>query len=791
MMVDGVTQPEAKTLDDLEWHRIVRAVAERCVGPSTRREDLPIAATREGMERVQGETREARRLLESGEPLPLDGLRDVRAHLARLARQGALDGPALNDIRATLGAARSLRRFLGRRKEVAPLLASSCATDPTLDHLEDELSASLEPDGSISDRASPEVRRLRTEVANLRARMVGKLEEMVHRHADILSDRFFTIREGRYVLPLRTDAHEKIQGIVHGTSASGATVFVEPRQLIPQGNRLKMAQGELEREETRILALLSDLVRERVPELEAAADALDRADLRAASAKFGRDFRCTMVELADGPSLKLVAARHPILLLEGVDVVPNDLEIEGGKSLVISGPNAGGKTVSLKMLGLAALMVRAGLPLPCAEGSRCGFFAPVLTDVGDEQSIEKNLSSFSAHVVHLAHVLREAHRGALVVLDELAGSTDPHEGAALACAILERLTAQGAAVAVTTHYEPLKALAIADPRFRNASVGFDVAKMEPTFKLTLDLPGSSSALVVAERFGIPREVLDAARRVVPEQTRTFEDLVRRLEEKRRELDDEKSRLDDELSRATSARVEVERERERLRSRERGALSEEGERVLVDLRRARDEIERARKRIRDATTEAELREARRQAEEAAKVLSEASLRAAPSGPKVEEAVDPNALKPGDRVWVPRLRSEAEVIEAPARGKIRVAAGPMKLWVEADEISKAEARPTPAPVAPTSTRGPKLVVQTSDNTIDVRGMRVDEALAAMETFLDRLYGASEPVGFVLHGIGSGALRDALRTRLSEAAAYVREARPGTPEEGGDRITVVHLR
>ncbi len=785
-----------KTLHDLEWQRIAAAVAARCVGPRARRAELPLATTFEGVRVGLGETSEATALLAADEPLPLDGVREVRTHLLRLERHGALDGPALNDIRSTLGAARVLRRFLGQRKDRAPLLLRACALDPTLDRLEDEIGGAVDADGTVADSASSDLRKLRAEVAHVRGRVTRRLEELVVRHAALLSDRFFTIREGRYVLPVRRDAHERFPGIVHGTSASGATVFVEPRALVAAGNRLKMAQAEMEREEARILGLVSDLVRERLAEVGAAADAIDHADLRSACARFGRDLGARVVELLDVPRAHLHAARHPILLLDAVAVVPNDLELESGHALVVSGPNAGGKTVALKMLGLAALMVQAGVPVPCAEGSACGFFGAVLTDVGDDQSISKNLSTFSAHVTNLARILDEATDDALVLLDELAGGTDPQEGAALACAVVDALCRKGAALAVTTHYEPLKALGARDERLRNASVGFDVTRMAPTFELRLDVPGASSALAVASRFGIPEEVIATARRVLPEQARTFDELVRRLEDQRRSLEIARAGLDEEREQARRAREAAEAELEALRRRDQEQLGREAKRLVDAVRRAREDVRRVRQALRRGADEEAAREARAVIDEAARTAGEAEVAARPATSSGAERprVDAADLAVGDRVWVARLRTEAEVIAAPDRGRVRVAAGPMKLWVEVEGLRRAEAaleaRAAPAASAALPARPAAAPVRSMDNTLDVRGMRVEEAIAMTESFLDRLYGAAEPVAYVVHGVGTGALRDAIRERLRQGSTYVRELRPGTAEEGGDRLTVVYL-
>ncbi|HJL17727.1 MAG TPA: Smr/MutS family protein [Sandaracinaceae bacterium LLY-WYZ-13_1] len=792
-----------KARHDLEWDRVVEAVAARCTGPLAERlEALPIADSHGEARVALDEAREAFRLNELGAPLPLEGIREIRRSLDRVAREGALEGSELRDVASTLGAARALRRFLSRNRDEAPALHAACSTDPTLDDLQEELLGAVEPDGTLSDSASPDLGRLRTEVANLRARIVGRLEQMLVKHADVVQDRFHTLREGRYVLPIRTDAHEKIPGIVHGTSSSGATVFVEPRAIVNQGNRLKMAQGQLEREESRILGILAGRLRDRLSEVRAVVEALDRADLRHAAARLAKDLNGVIPELEPEPTLALVDARHPLLVLDGLDVVPNDLSLASGRALVLSGPNAGGKTVALKVLGLAALMARAGLPLPAAEGSRAGFLSPILTDVGDEQSIQKNLSTFSAHVTNLVSVLKNAGPKALVLLDEIATGTDPHEGAALACALVDALCARGAAVGVTTHYERLKAMAVEDERLTNASVGFDVEHMEPTFRVRLDVPGSSSALAVARRFGMPDDVLARAESLLPEESRAFDALIRGLEERATALEKEREA-------ATAARRDAERLREeaaealeKAKRRDKSKLTEEGQELLSQLRQARAELKDARKALRtsEARDESALQAVREQiAEVSGKVDPESELGQAVRQPAAAPTdrgrpVEADQLEIGQDVYVPRLRAEVTVVEPPSKGRVRVAAGPVKLWVRVDEVRRLDEAPAEAPPpapapepAPASIRPPG-----GENTLDVRGMRVDDALSMTESFLDRMFGASEAVAYVLHGVGSGALRDAIRSHLgAHAQQYVRRTRPGTTEEGGERMTVVYLR
>lgn len=785
-----------KASDHLEWPRLVAAVLARCHGDATRRLGLSFASDRADAERLLAETRETCALLARGERFPLQDLRDIEPHLARLERQGALKAAGLHDVLCTLETARRLRAFLGSERSAAPRLFTACSTDPSLDALEDDLRAALESDGTLSDRASAELKALRTEIANLRERIVGRLQQLIERHDDVLSDRYYTLRDGRYVLPVRRDAHERVQGIVHGISQSGASVFVEPRAVLAHGNRLKMAESALEREEERVLAALSSHAAEYLPSLRAAADAICRMDLRLASATLGRDFGGSVPELCAQSEIDLDAARHPLLALDGVDAVPNRIVLRAGQGLVISGPNASGKTVLLKTLGLAALMARHGLPIAADEGSRIGYFERVLTDVGDEQSTAKNLSTFSAHVTNLKSVLEAADEHALVLLDELATGTDPHEGAALACAIVDALCNARATLVVTTHYEPLKAFSLRDPRLRSASVGFDVERMEPNFSLTLDVPGVSSALLVAKRFGLPQQVLDFAERVLPEQARDFERLVRELAQQTTALRDSQAEVQRELARLKALRSEESERLERLRKQGDAQIAREVERLQHEVRTARTELGRIRALLKSETlTRPDWANAERSvAAIAARVALGGDLAQVSRSPAVaaRPALEtPDApLQPGMRVHVARLRADAVVIEGASKGRVRVAVGPLKLWVDRSDLSLAApeaalpiAATSPAPSAAPAERG-------HDNTVNVRGMRVDDALTLIETFIDRLYTTESRVGYVLHGHGTGALRDAVRKHLKVALPHIRDSRPADASEGGDAVTVFYL-
>lgn len=801
-----------KTRSDLEWDAILSALADRCDSPLGRglARALPFASTREQARAWLGQSAEAFKLHRDGSPLRVGEIDEVDEAIERVRVGGVLAPVELRALSQMLGAAKGLRRLLTARRAEAPGLFEGCATDPTLDPVADEIARSFSPDGTLADHASPRLRELRGEWSAARQRMLSRMDDLMSRYADVLQDRFVTEREGRWVLPVRCDAHERFPGIVHATSSSGATLFVEPRAVVGMGNRLKVLEADVRREEEAVYARLTARLADVLPSVEAAAQALALADVRAATAKLAADIGLVFPGTVDEPRVDLRAARHPLLALDALktragagtdgpatEVVPSDLAIAGGRAIVVSGPNAGGKTVALKTIGLAALMVRAGLPVACDEGSTVGLFDVVLTDVGDDQSLQKNLSTFSAHVNNLAAVLRETTLGALVLLDELAGGTDPREGEALAAGVLDSLCARGGAVAVTTHYEGLKALAAVDPRFDNASVGFDLATMTPTFRLAMGVPGSSSALAVARRFGMPRAVIERAERFLTREDHSFETVVKKLDDERAALELARAAAEQREAEARQATARLEAEIEQAKTRQKRILSEEASALMDRLRRAREDLRAAHVRLRAKKLDAQA------VREAERTLERLAGEVAVGGPleglvsKVEdapgEAVRPADLRKGEKVWVLRLRAEAEVVDVLGDGGVRIAAGPLKLTVPSTEL-RALPAPEAALVRPPSRWTPRPAsdvapIQSRDNTCDLRGLRIDDGVAMATTFLDRALGAGQDVVFLLHGHGTGALREALRRELARSP-YVARSRGGVDDEGGDAVTVVWL-
>lgn len=790
--------------DDLEWPRLLEALAERCTSAGGARlaRELTFAATAVERARVESLHREACDLLRRGAPLPVGDVPDVAGALERLRAGSILDAAELRAFGRLLADARVLRRFLAAHANGAAALLHAYGTDPTLDRVADALADAFDPDGTLSDRASPRLAQLRGDYRASRERLVNRLQDAIAKHASIVQDAFVTEREGRFVVPIRSDAHERFQGIVHGTSSSGSTLFVEPRAVVPLGNRLKVLEGEVEAEVQAVLAGLTERLGDVLPSVVGAVRALAEADLRGAVARLSADLSLEFPRVVDDARLELKRARHPLLLLRQRAVVPSDLAIRGGQALVVSGPNAGGKTVALKTMGLALLLVRAGLPIAADPESEVGLFDRVLTDVGDAQSLASDLSTFSAHVKNLVAILDASDDRTLVLLDEVAGGTDPKEGEALAAGLLDSLCLRGAAVVVTTHYEGLKALALGDARFTNASVGFDFTTMTPTFRVAIGVPGRSSALAVARRFGMPGVVIERAERFLSTEEVAFEVLVEKLQRERAAVDMARDALEEKLAAVEREREELRRAIDEAKARDRAALERELDEFRQRLRSAKEELRHGRERAKQKGPEAQ--------REAESVLEKLSREVAIGGaldrlPEQREraeaaASEPPRLQKGARVYVARLRADAEVLEVLAGGQVRVAAGALKLVVDARELGPARStREDLAPSKPLGKgskggpRGPvasgRVYVRTSETTCDLRGMRTDDALTFAASFVDRLMQRGDDAGFLLHGHGTGALKEALRRELSRAQ-HVRLVRPADQDEGGDAFTVVVL-
>lgn len=800
-----------KTLEDLGWPTLVDHWVKRCAtarGEAHVRGLVLFDDAERARERV-AEISEARALAARDARLPLGGISDVTPAIDRVRKAAALDAGELVAVATTGQALGRLRTHLREHAAVAPRLAARGAELGDLGHVYHPILEAFDPDGKLVDHASDALGPLRRALASIRATLEQRMGALLtdERFAPYLQDVFYTQREDRYVLPVRTDGKGFVRGIVHGTSQSGQTLFIEPEEIVDLNNRAKLAEAEVQDEERRILAKFSGWVAEEADAFAAGAVIAEILDVIAAAAIIADDTVSAAPIIDDAPRIGLLHARHPLMLLAERRCVANDITVAAGVTLLVSGPNAGGKTVALKTVGLAALMARAGLHLTAESGSVIGWFTDVRTDIGDAQSLEDDLSTFSGHMLNLRDLLASAGPGSLVLIDEIAVGTEPEQGAALAQAVLEALAARGAMGLITTHYERLKALGATDPRFANASVGFDLGKLEPTFKLHLGSPGSSGALALAQRMGIAADVVERARDLMGPQVVKVEELLASVADQQRRIEEERAALLAELeameAERHAARAEREVNRARLDKQTRVAHGE----AMAELKAARREIEEVRRQLRAKAelTLDDVRAATRQlAEPGAQVARHEPKRQLPPGTPATA----DKLVPGAAVIVPRL-GRAEVVQLQG-DKVEVRVGAMRAIApitevlmdshrsrRAEEIRRARdeaARPVdaapPVVLVDGVPAGGRANARSAETTLDVRGHRADEAIAQLDRFIDESILAGRDALFVVHGHGTGALRTAIRQHLARHAG-IDKHRAGEQGEGGDGVTVAFLK
>jgi DNA mismatch repair protein MutS2 len=791
-----------ESLRELGWSHILEALAVRCRLPAGRRAALALpfladaAAVGESLERVE----EARRLSEAGSSLPLSGVGDVEGHLERVGKGGVLEPLALRECASLVRAAARTRTVLKAQAAELPrlyLLAEPITADP---RLADRIERAIEPSGAISDQASPALAEARERSRGLHRALktqVGLLLDdlEMQRH---LRDRYFTIRNDRYVLPVLASARNQVPGIVHNASQSGQTLFVEPDSMVELGNELSIANAVAAEEEQRILRELSEALSAGSGALFADLRALATLDLVEAEALLASDLDAHSPQV--GPAaggFELLSLRHPILVLQKKKVVASHVRLEPpSRALIVSGPNGGGKTVAITAVGVSALLLRAGLPVPAAAGSRLPFYLEVNAAVDERGDMAKDLSTFTAHLASVKDMLEGAVPGSLVLVDEIAADTDPREGAALAAAVLESLVAKGATVLVTTHLDELKALALLDPRYANARVGFDAERLVPTYQVHLGTPGSSSAIEVAARVGLPAQVVERARAARTGQGGALGDALRALDAERAALAASRRAAEEASARARAAEERARAAEESARRSEREAAARMGAALAEELEAARDQVSELLSTLQAAPSLKKAAEARRTLDAWHATVAHATQATKAKAEAGPEALPGGEVLPGVRVRILSLGQEGEVVEVDGKDAL-VRAGSLKVRRPVDDLLPLKGKARDAGLA--RTRSEKLAqadaarpdaVFTAERRLDVRGLRVEELLREVERFLDRLYAGGEPSAVILHGHGTGALKQALRDHLS-ASPYVGTFRPGDRHEGGDAVTVVTLR
>ena len=776
---------------------------------------LEPAWDRDEVLRRQRETAEARSFLDGGGDLDLADAADIRPIVERTARDGLVGGADLRQVHDTLRAVRLARTAILRSRRDLGLLATLAQRLPDLESLERELGRAIGRDGAVEDNASPALREARSQAGIAYGRLVQTLDRILRSSLGrrVLQESLMTERNGRMVLPVRVEQRSHFPGLVHDASASGATLFMEPLATVSLGNRWQEMKIAAAREEERVLRRLSASVGAEAAAIAAALDTMARLDAAVARARYARELGATAPAVADEdtPYLRLVEARHP--LLTG-SVVPVSLELgrqapngPGWTAMLISGPNAGGKTVALKTTGLLSLMHQAGLQVPAAPGTVLPVWDGVYADIGDQQSIELSLSTFSSHVTAVRAILASASPHSLVLLDELGTSTDPEEGSALAKALLLHFVARGIPLVATTHQREVAALAQEAPGALNASVELDPKTLAPTYRLTLGLPGRSYALAIAARLGLGPEVVEKARSLLAPGHRRLEGLLIELQEERHEAARMRHEAQELRDRAAQQQAEVETRLEDLRAEEDREVSDARLGLQAQARALQDRLRAAERALRAVTAVPAMPRTPQRAQdlrEAAATVREVQreLRSEVWQPAPVRAQWLSALAVGDPVRVRGFSGPAEVIASPdASGTVEVAVGDFRLRVPQEqlELPSEPAAPAtePAPRGrwgrPADAHTPAAGEQARPAPLpavdlDLRGHRVEEALEKLEAFLDRAVLDGHSHVRLIHGEGTGALRRALRERLDRHTLVLSW---GT-EEGrrGDGTTVVDL-
>ena len=764
-----------KILERLAAYAAFSAGAEkaRCLAPAT---DLL-----EVQERL-ATTTEARTLLSARPQTSLGGARDVRPQVETARRGGVLSPAELLDVRGTLVAARTLQRTLTRLHHQFPRLAAIAGRIGHCPELVERIGHCLDERGEVRDEASKELARIRRELRIAHDRLLDRLQRIISspENTAYLQEPIITLRQGRYVIPLKADFKGRIRGIVHDRSGSGATLFIEPLAVVELNNAWRELQIQEEQEVHRILSDLSAQVAACGEEIERTVDALAELDLAFAKAQYAESLETTEPEVGEGRPIQLLQARHP--LLDPETVVPIDVVLdEETHVLVITGPNTGGKTVTLKTVGLLALMAQSGLHIPVAPGSGLPIFDAVYADIGDEQSIEQSLSTFSSHLTNILSFIDRADERSLVLLDELGAGTDPAEGSALARALLETFRQRGATTLVATHYPELKAYAQLTPGVKNASVEFDPETLRPTYHLTIGLPGRSNALAIARRLGLDEEIVRRAESLISREDRQTEGLLADIHRLRLQAARERDA-------AHQARLEAERLAEELRERlarieeERAAILEEArQEAAAELEQLREEVRALRRRLQAAgaslKTVAEIEEELEELEEEAAPPVEAE-------PLPSLTPPPPPPPPRDPLWVEPLRAEGRVLSLEGE-EAEVQVGPVRVRVPLARLALRTAAEEPA----TEPAGLTYQVPTPEVRLDLRGCTVEEALERLDRYLDEASLADLPWVQIVHGKGTGALRRAVRDFL-RTHPLVASYRSGEEGEGGDGVTVATL-
>jgi DNA mismatch repair protein MutS2 len=796
---------DIKSTETLELPTVLERLADHAVFSASKglARSIEPSIDLDEVQRWQRETTEARLLLSLNPTLSVGGVHDVRSQVEAAKRNAVLEPVQLLDIKSTMVGARNIKRLLESSQDEVPLLAAYAQQLELIPGLVDSISKVLDERGSVQDNASDKLASIRRDLRVVQDRLTSKLQRLVSDPdvVHMLQEPIITQRDGRFVIPLRSEFKGRIQSVIHDRSSSGATLFIEPLSIVDLNNEVRELELAERDEVRRILAELSNFVGQHAFEIEGTVEALAALDLAFAKARYAETLHAhepivhswptKSIRDRTGSAIHLIHARHP--LLKPDQVVPIDLRLDDGVfALVITGPNTGGKTVALKTAGLMALMAQCGLHLPVESGSMIAVFNGIYADIGDEQSIEQSLSTFSSHISKIIQILEEAGPQFLVLLDELGAGTDPQEGSALARALLSEFLERRSITLIATHYPELKAYAHVTEGVCNASVEFDLESLQPTYHLTIGLPGRSNALAIAERLGLGKDIVERARQLIAPQDLKVESLLDEIHRQRDAVSEALAEAEEVRQEVKELRGELEGRLSEVESERRAILQEAQHEAEAELEALREEMSGIRRRLAAAAQPLVVLEAiEEEVEDLEEEVSQPITLAAFS-----EDVDQRAFQLGDRVRVGTIEVDGVITDLD-QNKAEVQIGQLRVRAALEELSLLES--SNLPKMPTTSKSPKTRHPTKGVEphlqavppleLDLRGFTVEEALTELERRLDAAFLAGMPFIRVIHGKGTGRLRQAVRQALKDAP-YVKSFQTGHPGEGGDGVTVVKI-
>ncbi len=787
-----------KSLNTLEFPRVLSILAEHAVSDSAKELALalsPLESVGEVSAALE-KTSDARRLIGIKGAPEFSGVKSVRESLKRADMGGSLNPGELLRISALLRCARSAQNYLDEDRRERTSLDSMFAGLSVNKYLEDKITNAIISAEEIADGASSELLSIRRKMRRSGEKIREVLSDIISspKHAKHLQEAIITQRSGRYVVPVKSEHKGDVKGLVHDISATGATVFIEPIQVVELNNSLRELESEEKKEIERILAELSSDVSEFSECIESNFEILSRLDLIFAMGKLSYTQNAVAPEVNDCGEVFLKNARHP--LLDKKKTVPITISLgRDFDTLVITGPNTGGKTVSLKTVGLLTLMAECGMHIPCDFGSSISVFSRIYADIGDEQSIEQSLSTFSSHMKNIVEIISGADDKSLVLFDELGAGTDPVEGAAIAVSIIEYVKALGAKTIATTHYAELKSFALVTNRVENASCEFDVTTLKPTYRLLIGIPGKSNAFAISERLGLPKHIIEKAGALVDGEDKRFDEILSRLEEKQKNLDDEISkagalRAEADRRRKNSEKAEAEVEQRRIAIVEKARA--EADRILKDAREASERVFDELDEIRKLQSKRENRNLINEARsELKKGLADAEKRLIGAKPKKKAKPLPRKLREGDTVELVELGLRGTVLSiAEKTGALTVQAGIMKVTASPDEVALIEESGEKTVKDFVAGKRAELRNISIKPEVDLRGMTSDEAEYVLSSYLDSAFLAKLTSVTIIHGKGTGVLRKTVHSYL-KGHPHVKSWRLGVFGEGEDGVTIAEIR